>query len=241
MPKRSRYASKNIAQIAEQQMRQWSLGQEVRERIEKEPTADELPAGIHPYVSVSRECGAAGAEVADLVGEQLDWTVLDKELLELMADKCQLRRDMLDFVDETAGNWLLEVFGKWINQRVVTQSEYIVHLGEMVLMAAQHASTVFVGRGSQFLLPREKGLAVYIIAPLEMRIERIMQEQKCSRGDAKRFVKETDNGRSEFIQNYFQHDVDDARQYDLVINREQLDLDQTAALIVDQCRQRFGE
>jgi len=232
---------KSVAQMAEQQMRQWALGLEVKERIENQPTVDQLPAEIHPYIAVSREAGAGGAEIATRVGRELDWEVLNRELLSYMAERYKLPRDMLDCVDETTWNWMLEVFGKWINRRVVTQSEYIVHLARLVLMAARHSSKVFVGRGAQFLLPRDRGLTIYVIAPVKMRIKRILEVRHCSENEAKQFVRETDRGRRDFVQTYFNRNVDDEHVYDLVINREHIDLDAAAQLIVDQCRKRFGQ
>jgi hypothetical protein len=53
-------------------------------------------------------------------------------------------------------------------------------------MAAQHANAVFVGRGAQYLLPAEKGLTVYIVAPLKMRIGYVCDTRKCTTSEAAR-------------------------------------------------------
>ena len=45
-------------------------------------------------------------------------------------------------------------------------------------MAARHASSVFVGRGVQFLLPCEVGLTIRIVAPLNQRIDRVMHRDE---------------------------------------------------------------
>ncbi len=225
---------------AEQQMRRWSLGLEIGERVEHDQAVAELPNQIHPYVAISRETGASGGAVALAVAEKLGWELVHKEFLHQMAERYNLAQDMLEFVDERTSNWLLEVFGKWINSRVVTQSEYVVHLGQMVLLAAKHASNVFVGRGAQYLLPRDKGLAIAIIAPLQQRINRTMEQRQLSRDQATKSIKETDEGRREFVRGYFHHDVADQHNYDLVINMERLDVETAAGLIVDCCRKRFG-
>jgi cytidylate kinase len=106
-------------------------------------------------------------------------------------------------------------------------------------MAARHASTVFVGRGAQFLLPADRGLAVFLVAPLEMRIDRIRELRNCSAADAREYIRETDKGRSDLVKNYFNHDIGDAHLYDLVINRAHIGIEEAAELIVDQCRRRF--
>jgi cytidylate kinase len=232
---------KSLALVAEQRKRQWTLGIDVQERLEKEASAHELPQVIHPYISISRETGAGGGAIARRVRETLGWDLLHREILDEMASRFKLPRDMLNYLDETTSNWLLECLGKWINQRVVTQSEYIVHLSKMVLMAAQHASTVFVGRGARFILPAERGLAIYLVAPHPMRIEHVRRSRSCSAAEARKYIKETDEGSRDFIRTYFNRDMGDPHQYDLVINRAHVSEPTAAELIVDQFRRRFSE
>ena len=185
--------------------------------------------------------GQGGGAVARRIGEILGWDVLHRELLDHMAEKYNLRRDMLGMIDETTSNWIIEVFGKWLDPRIVTQSEYIVHLGQLVLLAAQHDSTVFVGRGAQFFLPRERGIAVYLVAPLAMRIQNIREEHDCSDAEARRYIRDTDKGRHDLIKSYFNHNMGDPHLYDLVINRARLSVEDTAELIAQQCRKRFAD
>ena len=175
------------------------------------------------------------------MGELLGWDVLNRELLDHMAEKYKLPRDMLGVIDEKTSNWIIEVFGKWLDPRLVTQTEYIVHLGRIVLLAAQHASTVFVGRGAQFFLPHERGLSFYLVAPLAERIGRIRETHSCSESDAKRYIRDTDKGRRNLVKQYFNQELGDPHLYDLVINRAHLGLDDAAELIIQHCRNRFSE
>lgn len=230
---------RHVAKSAEQQMRSWVIGLEVRDRLQQDRAVSQLPREIHPCVVISREAGAGGSEVARQVGQKLGWQVLDKELLNYMADHYKLPKDMLEFVDETTSNWLHEVFGKWLDRHLVSQSEYVRHLGRMVLMAARHASSVFVGRGVQLLLPREKRLSVRTVAPLSQRVARVMQQRQLDHDEAKKYITDVDEGRSDFVQRYFHHDVRDPYLYDLIINTESIEPEAAAELIVSQCRRRF--
>jgi cytidylate kinase len=56
------------------------------------------------------------------------------------------------------------------------------------------------------------------MAPLENRIEHIMQVRNATRQEAEKYVLKTDNDRQAFIRKYFHMDITDASQYDLVIN-----------------------
>jgi cytidylate kinase len=165
--------------------------------------------------------------------------VLDSEILDDMARRYRVPRDVLDFVDEKTSNWMFEVFGKWLSRRVVTQSEYIVHVGKIVLMAAQTASTVFVGRGAQFVLPADKTLKIYLVGPQEARITHVRQVRQCSETEAKRYIRETDEGRRRLIKRYFNREMGDPHLYDLVLNRAHFDLAASADLIAHEWRRRF--
>jgi cytidylate kinase len=130
------------------------------------------------------------------------------------------------------------MFGKWLDDQLISQVEYVSRLGRVVLLAAQHESTVFVGRGAQFMLPREVGVAVRIIAPRKERIHRIMEKRRCTEREAKAFVDNTDFARAHFVQRYFHHDVADPQLYDLVVNLAHLPRDAAVGLIAEECKRR---
>lgn len=238
--KSSTAADTSAARIAEQRARQWAINLEAqRQRLDR-ATTSELQVDTHPYVAISREAGAGGAAIARRVGELLGWDVLDRELLDLMAEKYNLPRNMLGNIDENTSNWIIEVFGKWLDPRLITQTEYIVHLGHVVLLAAQHTNTVFVGRGAQFFLPPEKGLSVFLVAPMAQRINYVREIRGCSKVDARRYIQETDKGRSDFVKSHFNQQIGNPHLYDLVINRAHTSMEDAAELIAQQCRSRFS-
>lgn len=230
----------SASRIAEQRVREWTINLEAQRRRSEQSSSSDLPVDIHPYITVSREAGAGGAEVARRVGELLGWDVLHRELLDHMAEKFNLPRHMLGMIDEKTSNWIIEVFGKWLDPRLVTQTQYIVHLGQIVLLAAQHGSTIFVGRGAQFFLPSEKGLSIYLVAPMAERIRQIREVQNCSEADAERYIRETDKGRGDLVKNHFNQEIGDPHLYDLVINRAHTSVEDAAGLIARQCRSRFA-
>lgn len=211
-----------ILAAAERQMQAWVLTAEIEGRAIAEEGPQRLADRLGRYLSISREAGAGGSDIAQLVGQELGWEVLDKNLVDRVAERFRLSRTMLEQVDETPSSWIWDVLGTWMDQKIITHDKYVARLGRVVLAAVRHGDVVLVGRGAQFLLPREKGLAVRIIAPLKYRIAEIMRRKGVSQTDASRVVEETDLGRRDFVLNYFQKDIDDPHLYDLVINVEQI-------------------
>jgi cytidylate kinase len=107
-------------------------------------------------------------------------------------------------------------------------------------MAARHKSNVFVGRGAQFFLPRERGLAVQIVAPMEQRVQKISEREQVPEGTALRRLMKRDRERREFVRQHFDQDVTDPHLYDLVINLEYVPVDWAVDLVVKTCQRRFG-
>src|SRR4029079_7274108 len=116
-----------------------------------------------PYLAISRQAGTDAGGIARAVAARCGGKVLDDELLDYMAEHDHLSRLALEFVDERAVSWFHEMFGTWLDKQLVSQAEYVIRVGRLLLLAAQHESTVFVGRGAHFMLPRERGIAVRII------------------------------------------------------------------------------
>jgi cytidylate kinase len=240
MRTRARGEQQIVARHAEKLMRQWVLGLEVDRSMGREQATRRLVGKIPPYVTISREAGAGGRELARMVAETLGWECMDRQLLDFMAEKYHLPHGALEIVDEQKRNWIRDVLGPWLDKTVVPQTEYVAHLGQMVLLAARNASAVFLGRGAQFYLPPEKGLRVRLIAPYEQCIERAMQREGFGRDLAKKWVSETNQGRRQFVQRYFHRDATDPKLYDLVINLEHMDLEEATQLTVQAFRNRFG-
>jgi cytidylate kinase len=227
-----------IVAAAERQMQSWARTQEIQDRATLSETHRQGAPSAIGYVSISREAGAGGGEVARVVGERLGWEVLDKNLLDRVAERFHEPRKMLDLVDETPTNWVYDVLGTWMDRRIITHERYVAHLSRVVLAAARHGPVVLVGRGSQFLLPREHGLAVRLVAPEKYRIRQIMQGRGLNEAAARRFVRETDQGRREFVERFFHHDIGDPHLYDLVVNVEHLGPAAAAELVLLAVHQR---
>jgi len=220
-----------IVAAAERQMRAWVLTAESGQRARRDRPAEPPSRKIGPCITISREAGANGEQIAQLVGQKLGWEVLDRNLLDRVAQRLHVSRNLLETVDETTSHWFSDAFGSWVNPRLVPHAQYVSHLGRIVLNAAKQGNVVIVGRGAPFLLPRHCYLAVRIIASRKYRIEQLRQRHHLTAREARRLMNHLDEGRREFVRHYFHRDLDDLHLYDLVVNVEQLGPDFTADLI----------
>jgi len=190
------------------------------------------PKSYGPFLTISREAGSGGAEVARKIGSQLAWAVLDKELVDGLADDLKLEPRILDLMDETRANWFSETLLNLFNSRLVSQHSYVDLIGKVVALAASNGRTVIVGRGAHLVLPQEHGLRVRVISPKSKRVESIAINEGLTKEAAAKYVDELDADRQHFIRRNFKFDVTDSSQYDLIVNSGALGLDLSAEVIV---------
>lgn len=207
-----------ILAAAERQMHAWTLQKESRDRAVSDTAETPVTQGALRFVTLSREAGAAGSEIAEQAGQRLGWSVLDKNLLDQIAARFHLTRTTLDLVDETPSNWAYDMLGTWMDRKLVPHEKYVAYLSRVVMMLSRRGRAVFVGRGAQFLLPRQEVLAVRCIASPKYRLLRIMDRTGLGEAAARRQMEEIDRGRREFVERFFHHDSTDPHLYDLVIN-----------------------
>ncbi|HEV3120599.1 MAG TPA: cytidylate kinase-like family protein, partial [Isosphaeraceae bacterium] len=146
----------------------WLLGWNTRPK-ERPATAE--PVARFRVVCISRESGAAGGTVARMVGSRLGWKVFDHEILEVIAMRMEVSHDVVLALDELAPglvqDWLLPLR----EEHYAPQEAYLDHLAKLITAIGAAGEAVIVGRGANFMLPREEILSVRIIAPLRVRAQ----------------------------------------------------------------------
>jgi cytidylate kinase len=184
-------------------------------------------------IAISREVGARGTTVAREVGQRLNWTVYDHELVEHIAREMNLRARLLESVDERRMSWLEECLESLTSGPLVSESGYVRQLVQTLLSLAAHGECIIVGRGAAMILPAETTLSVRLVAALEERASFMSQELGVPRAQAMRQVLASDRERIQFIKAHFQKDPTENQHYDVVLNSSRFTVHESADLIVD--------
>jgi cytidylate kinase len=221
-----------IMAAAERRMLVRAKALEVEDRVERHRTDIRPTANAVQYIAISREAGAGGGEIGQMVGKRLGWKVYDKNLMDQMAEEFQISRTMLDPVDETRSNWLYDVLGTWMDRKIVPHEKYVAYLSRVLFEVSKQGNAVFVGRAAQFVLPRPHILAVRIVAAEKYRIRQIMAKTGVNEAAAQQSIHALDEGRRELVERFFHHDIADPHHYDMVLNADHLGPDGVAELIV---------
>jgi cytidylate kinase len=196
----------------DKQIRAWEEAK--RERLAK-PSAGRPE--IEECVCISREAGAGGSEVARMLGEKLGWAVFDQELLHMMAGDDAARERVYASMDERDMTWFENVLRSFADPDF-RKNDYLHKLSQAMLSIARQGHAVFLGRGANRLLPRSAILSVRLVAPLDVRIARYAERRSLDRAAARKQVEKVETERAQFILRHFHTRVDDAVNYDLIIN-----------------------
>jgi cytidylate kinase len=226
----------DLAGGAKVRMQRWLASPGLKSHLEKAIDTGHRPTKTGPYIAISREAGTGGAQIARSVAQSLGWDLLDKELLDFMAESYGVPRSMLEFVDETRANWLQDVLSSWIDSRVVSHEKFVMYLERMIYLAAMHGRVVFVGRGAQCILPSKSGLSVRLVAPLDFRLSRRMERRGIDRKLAKQQVEQADADQLQFYERFFHRNAREPHGYDLCINVASFSQQTVSDLIVDAYR-----
>ena len=206
------------------------------------------------YVTVSRQFGAGGSEVARRVAAQLGWTVVDNEFIGAVAARAGVPVEAVAAHEERVPSLMArlalalavsspEMFVPLAATGGEPDEATLVAVTERVIReAAAGGHVVLVGRGAQALLatPAEReALHVYVTAPRAVRVGVVAQRLGVPEVEAARTVDTTDADRDRYVQrNYHRHRAD-AANYHLVVNTAFLGYDGAADLVVAAAR-RLG-
>lgn len=199
---------RSIPKIIEEQVKKWQI-MKVKEKKE---------AVIFPVITISREPGSGGRIVATELGKKLGFDVFHQEIINEMAESAQVSSRILETLDEKGLSVLEEWITSLVDNRHLWPDQYLRHLMKVIGTIGKHGSAVIVGRGANFVLPPERRIRVRIVAPLDVRIENVSSNFGISAEAAKLRIIRTESERRAFIRKYFNADITDPINYDLVLN-----------------------
>ena len=165
-------------------------------------------------ITVEREYGSGGGEVAQLLSERLGWKLWDHLLTEEIARLANCPKAVVEVREERNDPLYYRLFKSFLRgsyegsinayKLKLVDSETILKLTERVVRhAAGKGNCVIVGRGSQhFLEDNPETLRVFLYAPREDKVRRIMAGGK-TESEAQELVDTVDRDRIDFIQRYF--------------------------------------
>ncbi len=216
MKKRSR----SLQALVEEQCQKWQVA------VKKLETEEE-----RPVVTISRQPGSKGRKIASLLAKKLGFDFISGIIIDQVAKDADVRSVVVKTFDEQPRSFINDLFSMLEVKYHFTSDEYSEHLVKMITALGKVGNAVILGRGSNFILSGPKLFRVRIVAPLDSRIKNVIEKYGVSEDEAKNQMEMVENNRFEFVDRYFQKDIADPINYDLLINTEKIDAEKGAEII----------
>lgn len=227
------HGGSDIGRVVERQMQNWEIARAQRH----EPIKGQARPEVCDFVSISRTVGSGGGEVARLLAEKLKWPLFDREILREMAGNDQTRSALYERLDERDASWLEQTL-RSIIVTTFQRDDYFHRLTETVLALARKGPAVFLGRGCDLMLPRDRGLRIHVTASLKKRIQAFAMRSNITEAIAAPEVERIDRERADFRRHHFGDTANNPARYDLTIVMDRFTPPQAVELIVTAMKLR---
>lgn len=182
-------------------------------------------------ITIEREYGSGGGDIAALLANHLGWKLWDQELTEEIARLAKCPKAVVATREERTDPFYYRLFKSFLRGSYegslnapnlnLVDSESIAKISErVVLHAAESGNSVIVGRGSQhFLRNRTDALRVFLYGSRENKIRRLLARGK-SHAEAEQLIDSVDRDRTDYIDKYFHVEWPNRAIYQAMFNTD---------------------
>ena len=195
-----------------------------------------------PVITISRDTGCSASAISKKLYDKIQltfykdqpntdpWQLIDKEVLHIAAKNLEVHPFELNYVfqgiEKTA---ISEVFDSFSSKYHYSDSKVKRTITGIMRGMAERGHIIFIGRGGVAVTRNMiKSLHIRLIAPVDWRIDQVMNRFKLTHAEATKFIKETDVRRTKLIECF--GGKNETSQFDVIYNTATLTQDE----IVDQ-------
>jgi len=208
--------TRSLNSMVEEQLAKWKSATTEQKAVKAKPA---------PVITISREPGSGGTEIARKLAQELKMDIVGAQIIQKIAESADISAKLIESLDEKQitrrDDWLSSL----IENRHLWVDAYLRHLTKVIGTIGKQGNFIIVGRGAQYILPPEDTFRLRFIADMEVKIQNVIRDFGSSREDAVKYVIKTDSDRRAYLRKYFNADVTNPSDYDMVINTGKLGID----------------
>ena len=184
-------------------------------------------------VSIGREVGSGGREIGEMIAKHYNIPLIDKNILEEIAEKKQVEAEHLKDIDK---KYVTPIFKRTVRgfSSSVQDNLYLLQFEHLQEKAKRGESFVIVGRcGEDVLKEYDALVSIFVLGDKEVKRERIMRLYDKNEFTAERLMHEKDTECKRYHNSFCEGKWGDSRNYDISINSSVLGIEKTADFLID--------
>jgi len=203
----------------------------------------------HYVITIARGYGSGGKTMGKMLAEELGIHFYDRELLRLASDESGINEDLFGRADEQLKQSLLfrvarnEYKGQLIppdSEDFVSNDNLFNYQAKVIKEIAERESCVIVGRCADFILKdKDSVIKIFVHASFTDCVARLESMFSLPQRELEKKVLATDKRRAEYYKYYTGRNWEDAKNYDLCLNSQQLGFDKCVQIIKNYLDIRF--
>ncbi|MBQ9523194.1 MAG: cytidylate kinase-like family protein [Paludibacteraceae bacterium] len=192
-------------------------------------------------ITINRELGSGGRTVGRKLAEKLNVEYFDKAVIKALQERYNLSVEQIENIKGQETGWWAEFKRKM----TFSESEYELNRTDIETIdvfraetrvlkeLAQNNSCVIAGRTACYIFREHPNhLSIFIQSSMPCRMARVAREQNMSKEDARLTIEKVDKMRENYVQEFTGTSRYDTRNYDLVINMDEISEDSAVSLIL---------
>ena len=199
-------------------------------------------------ITISRQTGSGGHQIAELLAERLNIPLHDKNVLEEAMKELQLEsaddvdeKLVVDYVEKFAKGYHA-IFGKGKLYHMMPKTEEEPTLSEklyevqskIIKRLAEVGPCVIVGRCADYVLEdRDDVFSVFVTAEEEQRVQRMMERRELTHERAVNAVEFEDRDRAKYYQAFTNRKWGSPDSYDIIVSTTKLGVEGVVDLLAD--------
>ncbi len=199
--------------------------------LKKDTTPQKSRAVIAPsqkgvIITIAREHGSSGKQIGKVVAEKLGIPFYYKEMTALAAQESGLDKEFISDINANSPGLMHDLY---LSTQVIQQA--ITAQDKIIRKIADNGSCVIVGRTADYVLREyENVVRVFIYAPKEYRMKRIMKIYGDTKEESKKSIHRSDTARASYYKNITGQDWNNPHNFDLSVNSD-IGIDKCAEVI----------
>jgi cytidylate kinase len=196
-------------------------------------------------ITISRQFGAGGKTLGKMLASKLGYTLMDNEIIQMVAEKARVSEGWVESVEKEAGGRFMKFISGVIpkglvdsvlddEQGYIDEEIYVDLLHKIISKIAEGGNVIVIGRGGQYILKdRPDTYHFLLIGNKDDRVKFMMKHYELTPRQAIQAVESDDKRRINLYRKFGKKDYDQPDLYHLVLNMSKVSLEAARETIIN--------